>query len=236
VADGVSVPSLRDPGSILDLATPSATGSRFLRGSGTSQAAAVVSGAVALLLDDRPSMTPDQVKALLISTADRLPAADPVTQGAGMVDLEGAVKADVPRAVQHWPQSTGTGSLDGARGSVRVQAGSSPLAGEQDIFGTAWDAQAWANQSSSGTSWHGGLWNLRAWAGNCFCGSSWSGLSWSGLSWSGLSWSSLSWSGLSWSGLSWSGLSWSGWSWSGLSWSGLSWSGLSWSTAAWSSD
>jgi serine protease AprX len=234
VAPGVSVPSLRDPGSILDLATPSATGSRFLRGSGTSQAAAVVSGAVALLLDDRPSMTPDQVKALLISTADRLPAADPVTQGAGMVDLEGAVKADVPRAVQHWPQSTGTGSLDGARGSVRVQAGSSPLAGEQDIFGTAWDAQAWANQSSSGTSWHGGLWNLRAWAGNCFCGSSWSGLSWSGLSWSGLSWSSLSWSGLSWSGLSWSGLSWSGLSWSGLSWSGLSWSGLSWSGLSWS--
>ena len=38
----------------------------YLRGSGTSQAAAVVSGAAALLLDQRPELTPDQVKAMLI--------------------------------------------------------------------------------------------------------------------------------------------------------------------------
>ncbi len=246
VAPGVSVPSLRDPGSTLDLSAPSATGSRLLRGSGTSQAAAVVSGAVALLLDQRPRMTPDQVKALLTSTATRLPAADPVAQGAGMIDLEAAQKEDVPRAVQTWPQGTGTGSLDGARGTNRIQSGGATLAGEQDIFGTPWDGQAWAGQSLAGTSWQDGRWNQSAMTGSCFCSSSWSGrswsglswsgLSWSGLSWSGLSWSGLSWSGLSWSGLSWSGLSWSGLSWSGLSWSGLSWSGLSWSTAGWSSE
>ena len=42
---------------------------RFLRGSGTSQAAAVVSGSAALLLQQRPDLTPDQVKALLITGA-----------------------------------------------------------------------------------------------------------------------------------------------------------------------
>ena len=42
---------------------------RLFRGSGTSQAAAVVSGAAALLLQAYPNLTPDQVKAALVSTA-----------------------------------------------------------------------------------------------------------------------------------------------------------------------
>jgi subtilisin family serine protease len=251
VAPGVQVPSLRSPGSILDLALPSASGSRFIRGSGTSQAAAVVSGAVALLLADRPQLTPDQVKALLTSTAASLPAADLGVQGAGMLDVGAASRAPVPSTTQRWARSTGTGSLDAARGSIRVTSGTSLLEGERDIFGTVWDGEEWTQESLDGKSWDGGKWNGAPWAGKCFCatawsgpawgtvawsGLSWSGLSWSGLSWSGLSWSGLSWSGLSWSGLSWSGLSWSGLSWSGLSWSGLSWSGSAWSTAGWSSE
>ena len=251
VAPGVGVLGLRVPGSTLDLVAPSASGSRLLRGSGTSQAAAVVSGAVALLLDDRPQLTPDQVKALLTSSADRLPAADPTAQGAGLIDISAAARASTPGAVQRWARSSGTGSLDAARGSLRVASGPNPLDGERDVFGAPWDGTTWAQQSLDGKTWRDGAWNGRTWSGRCFCaasasgpswsglswsGLSWSGLSWSGLSWSGLSWSGLSWSGLSWSGLSWSGLSWSGLSWSGMSWSGLSWSGLSWSTASWSAE
>ena len=37
--------------------------------SGTSQAAAVVSGVVALMLQDDPTLTPDQVKFRLMNTA-----------------------------------------------------------------------------------------------------------------------------------------------------------------------
>ena len=52
VAPGVSVTSLRNPGSTIDDAHPGAVVStRFFRGSGTSQAAAVVSGAAALPSD-----------------------------------------------------------------------------------------------------------------------------------------------------------------------------------------
>ncbi len=247
VAPGVAVPGLRDPGSILDLAAPSPSGSRFLRGSGTSQATAVVSGAVALLLDDRPGLTPDQVKALLAGTATHLAAADPSAQGAGLLNVRAAREAPVPSGVsQRWPRSNGTGSLDAARGSADVQVAGSALQGERDIFGTTWDGESWAHDSLEGSAWEGGRWRHHTWTGKCLCSPSgsapgwatatWSGLSWSGLSWSGLSWSGLSWSGLSWSGLSWSGLSWSGLSWSGLSWSGLSWSGLSWSGGVWATE
>ena len=59
--------SLRDPGSFIDdqFGATATVNNRFFLGSGTSQAAAVVSGAAALLLSQRPGLTPDQVKALL---------------------------------------------------------------------------------------------------------------------------------------------------------------------------
>ncbi|MFN2538256.1 MAG: S8 family serine peptidase, partial [Mycobacteriales bacterium] len=70
IAPGVHVLGLRVPGASIDQANASArVGTRFFRGSGTSQAAAVVSGLVALYLQKYPSATPDQVKAGLMSTA-----------------------------------------------------------------------------------------------------------------------------------------------------------------------
>src|SRR5205823_12338461 len=77
VAPGQSIVSLRDPGSVVDTEYPSAVvNTRFFKGSGTSQAAAVATGAIALLLQARPDLTPDQVKALLVSTASLMPFAD----------------------------------------------------------------------------------------------------------------------------------------------------------------
>ena len=223
VAPGQSVVSLRVPNGYLDAKYPGArTGERFFRGTGTSQATAVVSGAAALLLQQRPELEPDQVKALLTGTARELPATDAVAQGSGLLDLAAAKDATTPAAVQTWQRAAGTGSLDAARGSAVVRHGDQALTGEYDFTGRKWSPQAYAKA----------LRNVVR-NGATLEGLSWSGLSWSGLSWSGLSWSGLSWSGLSWSGLSWSGLSWSGLSWSGLSWSGLSWSGLSWSGARW---
>jgi hypothetical protein len=63
--------SLRDPGSFIDLTYKStgAVSDTLFRGSGTSQAAAVMSGAVALLLQQHPELTPDQVKRMLMATA-----------------------------------------------------------------------------------------------------------------------------------------------------------------------
>ena len=231
VAPGKSIAGLRAPGSYVDETNPTArVGSRLFRGSGTSQATAAVSGAAALLLQQRPNLTPDQVKKLLTSTAAPLPAGDPVAQGAGLINVKNAAAAATPLYVQSWIPSTGTGSLEAARGSAHVTMDGVELNGERDIFGAAWNGTSW-----SGTSWSGGTWNGTSWSGTSWSGTSWSGTSWSGSSWSGTSWSGTSWSGTSWSGSSWSGSSWSGSSWSGSSWSGTSWSGSNWSGSSWSS-
>jgi serine protease AprX len=235
VAPGKSIVSLRTPGATSDVFYPSArVGSRLFRGTGTSQAAAVVSGAAALLIDQRPSLTPNEVKAILTGSARALPGVSSNCQGSGLLDLSGALTMPTPsKADQGFKASKGNGSLDSARGSHRLSVEGKTISGEVDIHGQAWNPSAWASAAAQGVSWSGGDWNGVSWSGVSWSGVSWSGVSWSGVSWSGVSWSGVSWSGTSWSGVSWSGVSWSGTSWSGTSWSGTSWSGTSWSDESW---
>jgi serine protease AprX len=251
VAPGASVISLRAPGSYLDQAYPGArSGDRLFRGSGTSEAAAVVSGAAALLLDQRPKMTPDQVKALLTGSAQRLPVADARAQGAGILDLENARDARTPRAVQSWPKATGLGSLEAARGSNHISLEGVALKGEYDVTGRPWTPEVWAPAAKAGATWTGGSltsagWKPGAWNGvdwygapgsgdtGALSGITWSGITWSGITWSGITWSGITWSGITWSGITWSGITWSGITWSGITWSGITWSGITWSGANW---
>jgi serine protease AprX len=233
VAPGKSIVSLRVPGSYLDEAHPTArVEDRFFKGSGSSQAAAVTSGAVALLLQGRPNLKPDQVKALLRDSAESMPYADSAGRGRGELDVYQAYLRSTPSSVQTWPQSTGLGSMEAARGTQHVADNGVELTGERHVLGS-FNARKWAPASSSFTAWNGGEWAGRDFTGNCMCEDSWTGKSWSGKSWSGDTWSGKSWSGKSWSGKSWSGKSWSGEGWTGDSWVGKSWSGKSWSAAEW---
>jgi serine protease AprX len=234
VAPGRSIVSLRDPGSYLDSAhTGARYGDRFFKGSGTSQAAAVVSGAVALLLDADPTLTPDQVKALLRSTASPMPLADSAGRGSGQIDVAAASAAPRPRTTQGWSPSTGLGSIEDARGTQHVADGDVELTGERDILGP-WSAKRWAAASSAQESWVGGAWNGRSWTGSCWCASSWATSTWASVTWVGSSWSGRSWAGRSWAGRSWAGRSWAGDGWSGRSWAGRSWAGRSWAGDGWS--
>jgi serine protease AprX len=241
VAPGASVVSLRSPGSYLDETYPGARqGDRLFRGSGTSQAAAVVSGAAALLVSQRPRITPDQVKALLMGTAKRLPVADPIAQGDGMIDLRAARDTATPNAVQSWPRATGQGSLEEARGSGNLEYDGTLLAGEYDVRGLAWNPAVWAPASAAGKAWTGGSLKKGTWTGGAWNGSDWfvtdadSQVTWSGRTWAGRTWASLTWTGRTWAGRTWAGDSWTGRTWAGVSWTGRTWAGRTWAGVAWS--
>ena len=165
VAPGRAIVSLRVPGSYLDVNHPGGRVSDTLfRGSGTSQAAGVVSGAAADLIAKRPSLTPDQVKALLTSTADPINA-DSHAAGAGRIDIAAAAAAPVPTGVRQTFQpaqfpSDYVKSLQGNR------SGKNPAIGAN---GSLWNGSLW-----SGSLWSGSLWNGSLWSGSLWSGSLWS--------------------------------------------------------------
>jgi hypothetical protein len=232
VAPGVGVYGLLSPGSTLARQFPNAIfGGRFLRGSGTSQAAAVTSGVVADLLSARPNLTPDQVKAILVSTAKHIgaPTWTSMSVTPGLVQLVPALlSAPMRYAVQTFPPSTGTGSLEDARGDNHVALNGLALTGEADIFGQKWPSATIAAAEESITAWNGGAFNGSTWSGSTWSGSTWSGSTWSGSTWSGSTWSGSTWSGSTWSGSTWSGSTWSGSTWSGTTWSAATWMGATW--------
>jgi serine protease AprX len=100
VAPGVGTISLATPGSTFYaskaaylLAGKLGLGSKpYLSLSGTSMAAPVVSGTVALMLQANPNLTPNLIKAILQYTAQVYPGYSPLRQGAGFLNTLGAVR------------------------------------------------------------------------------------------------------------------------------------------------
>jgi serine protease AprX len=100
VAPGVGSVSLAVPGSNFYSSKPGQLleGSfptlelPYLSLSGTSMAAPVVSGTVALMLQANPRLTPNAVKAILQYTAQNYAGYDALTQGAGFLNAVGAVR------------------------------------------------------------------------------------------------------------------------------------------------
>jgi serine protease AprX len=100
VAPGVGIESLADGSSLLFTTHPAArlwgtietVTQPYLSLSGTSMAAPVVTGTVALMLQANPSLTPNLVKAILQYTAEHRARYDDLTQGAGFLNARGAVQ------------------------------------------------------------------------------------------------------------------------------------------------
>jgi serine protease AprX len=99
VAPGTGSVSLSDPTSTFYITKASLllAGSRstaykpYLSLSGTSMAAPVVTGTIALMVQANPSLTPNMAKAIVQYTAQVYPRYDALTQGAGFLNARGAV-------------------------------------------------------------------------------------------------------------------------------------------------
>jgi len=228
LAPGESIVSLRDPGSYIDTTYPTArVGDRLFKGSGSSQATSVVSAAVALLLQKKPNLTPDQVKALLKASATPLTKGLAATLKLGEINLTAALSKSTPSGSQSFPWSTGTGSIENGRGGNHVVHDGSPLQGEFDVFGP-FSPGEWSRQSAAGTAWNGGQWMGRRMAGDGWTGKSWASKTWASATWSGGPWGASTWADDTWSGHYWSGADWSGHYWSGHYWSSDLWASAYW--------
>jgi serine protease AprX len=211
-APGTSIVSLRAPGSTVDVDNPSGYVSEDLfKGTGSSQSAAVVSGAAALLLSARPGLTPDQVKALINGSAHAtaIKPRDVRKSGNGLLRVGVANSTAAPAATQTWPAADGTGSLEASRGGRHVT-----------VLGAPWEGARWMGARWMDGSWDGARWMDGTWMGARWMGSSWAGARWMGARWMGARWMGSSWAGARWMGDSWTGAQWLEDNWSGARWMG----------------
>jgi serine protease AprX len=145
VAPGVSVISLRAPGSFIDEQNPAArVGASYFRGSGTSMSAALTAGAAAVLIEHHPEAVPDDVKGALESTA-RPVAGSP----AGSVDLAAADAAGSDPA--WWQRHPLTGDTAGAPRRM-------PWSGDD-----GWDSARWYSRSWDSARWYSARWYSARW-------------------------------------------------------------------------
>lgn len=127
----------------------------FFRMSGTSVAAPIVSGAVALLLQDEPELTPDQVKYRLKATANRSwPGYDPVKAGAGYLDIPAAVYGTTT-------ESANTGI---AVSNLLTTGPNGVLSPSVNWSSVNWSSVNWSSVNWSSVNWSSVNWSSVNWS------------------------------------------------------------------------
>ena len=220
VAPGRRIVSLRVPGSALDVLFPdrvvvAQNGATYFRLTGTSMATAVVSGAAALLLQRRPTLTPDQVKALLVGTTQPygedsgqvLP--DPIADGSGLLDAYAAVNTAPSGA----PAPSG-GLLFGTLQSVArvacVNQGLRPADGFARslypvLFGSPLN---WKDPLAGGIFWPALTWDTLVWDSAAWDNFAWDSVLWDSVAWDSIVWDSVAWDSIAWDSIAWDSIAW----------------------------
>ena len=126
----------------------------YFKMSGTSVSAPMVSGAVALLLQDEPMLTPDQVKYRLMATANKDWAGyNPTFAGAGYLDIYAAVYGTTT-------QSANTG----LSASQLLLTGADPVAWNSVNWNSVnWNSVNWNSVNWNSVNWNSVNWNSVNW-------------------------------------------------------------------------
>jgi serine protease AprX len=187
VAPGRKMVSLRSPGSALDTLFPerqvTATGALtadYYRLSGTSMAAPVVAGIVALMVERNPTLSPAQIKRRLKSTATTSTFATPLDRGTGLVDAYAAVSS-VDASKEY-----GAGRVSDAFAKDTQKF----ILGQPFVWR---DLTYHGGVDSAGTSWAGVTWENVRWDAVTWENVLWEGFTWAGVTWEGVTWETVTW-------------------------------------------
>ncbi|HWA67410.1 MAG TPA: S8 family serine peptidase [Mycobacteriales bacterium] len=203
VASGRSVVSLRAPGSTIDQTYPSAeVGAANFVGSGTSFSAAITSGAAALVAEQNPSATPDEIKARLLATATPGPTGNASLEGHGVLDAYDAATAPAVSLNQQRFLGLAIPAVPGVSIpllSTWSVSSWNPANYSTNVTASAWNASAWNASAWNASAWNASAWNASAWNASAWNASAWNASSWNASAWNASAWNASAWNSSSWS-------------------------------------
>ena len=209
IAPGKSVVSVMAPHSVIWNGFRSArVGTTNFVGSGTSFAAAITSGAAAMLLTENPAATPDNVKAALLTTtnAGPSPPQDPFQQGHGVLDIARAVDepvlsmvqdvSSIPIPVAGTPIPLVTTQVVSTWATVNVTEqllypspypfpyfGDATTSQDADLLTPLFQSSAWNSSAWNSSAWNSSAWNSSAWNSSAWNSSAWNSSAWNSSAW-----------------------------------------------------
>jgi len=201
VAPGRQVIAPRVVGSALDVLLPdhvvtANNGTKYFRLTGTSMATAVVSGAAALLLEQRPALRPDEVKRMLVANTQPF-GAIPTTGGASGAGLLDAYR--VTGASPNGKANQGLRPADSfARALYPILYGQPLVWRDPNYHGIAWNTLNWATLTWDNIAWDNIAWDNIAWDNIAWDNIAWDNIAWDNIAWDNIAWDNIAWDNIAW--------------------------------------
>ncbi len=204
IAPGYAIISALSPDSSWDDQYPDKVsfGGQYIRLSGTSMSAPMVSGAVALLLQVEPGLNANQVKYRLLNSGGTLsgyPYLD-VSAVINSVTTEEANQGQVPHMllakmamIAYWASVNGGEDID------------------------------WGNVDWGSVNWNSVNWNAVNW--NAV---NWNAVNWNSVNWNSVNWNAVNWNSVNWNSVNWNSVNWNSVNWNSVNWNSVELNSVDW--------
>jgi serine protease AprX len=221
VAPGRRIVSTYDPASILAQQYPDrVVDGHYFRMSGTSMAAPVVSGIVALMLSHNPDLTPGEVKHNLLASSVPLPADDSVRLAqAGAATFYSGPSGNTDHQLS--PAAFWRMGFVVRMGAITHVLTAPDPATEAAIVGL--DLQSVGASNLETIDWDAIKWDAIKWDAI-----KWDAIKWDAIKWDAIKWDAIKWDAIKWDAIKWDAIKWDAIKWDAIKWDAIKWDAIKW--------
>jgi serine protease AprX len=188
----------------------------YLMLSGTSTSAPVCAGVAALMIGEDDTLSPDDVKVRMMTTADPLDGVSRFKQGAGRLDAAAALASTLRSPGSALSEDVGDGTT---------------ILSDEDY--AAWEQATWAKYGWTRYRWNKPHWNKFRWTRSYGVKSRWGSVLANKFRWTKFRWTKFRWTSVAWSKFRWTKFRWTKFRWTEYEWAKFRWTEYEWAKFRW---